>query len=151
MRRASEMLLAEMREALLAELGALEAYRALSRRPWDEELLKVLVAFHHEELELVEGLRTVIQALGGRARRRSWRRRIAARLLAASTRCFGPRFALRVCQEAEATVSRWYREFAVYLARTGELEHARRCEEFSRTKARHASTLNAWTELMLRV
>jgi hypothetical protein len=146
LRHASESLLADMHQALLAEFGAAEAYRGLARRAWSPGLVEVLSGFCREEQEQIEELRSVIGALGGRAPRRSRRRWLAARLLVASTRIFGPRFALRVCQEAELSVSRWYREHAVHLARVGELELARRCQALSAAKARHASALGAWTE-----
>ena len=139
-------LLADMREALLAEFGALEAYRVLARCVRDEELEGVLARFSEEEQQQVLRLREVMSSLGARPRKGSVRRRLAARMLAGSSRIFGARFVLRICQDAEETVARWYYDYAVHLARIGELEAARTCQELSHTKARHARTLNAWVE-----
>jgi rubrerythrin len=148
LRAAHKSLLADMREAMLAELGAHAVYGALAARVGDEELARILARFRQDELEQVERLREVMRSLGGRPPRRSLRRRLAARLLVASTRLIGPRFALRVCLEAESAVSRWYREYAVHLVRVGELPEARACEELSQVKARHARVLGAWVELL---
>lgn len=135
-----------MREALRAELGALAAYHGLAERTADRDLARLLERFHDEEREQVERLRGVMCALGARPRRRSLRRAVAARLLVGSRHLFGTRFVLRVCQDAEATVSRWYREHALFLLRTGEIAEARACEELSQVKAQHARVLTVWVE-----
>lgn len=135
-----------MREALLAELGAVAVYRALAARTRDSELAEVLARFQEEEELQVRRLSEVMTALGARPRRRSLRRLVAACLLVSTTRLFGPRFALRVCEEAEGAISRSYRELAFHLAQSGRIEQARICDDLSLTKARHAQILSAWVE-----
>lgn len=146
MRGPQAIVLADMREALLSELGALATYRRLSRRTQDEELAGLLHAFYRDELRQVAVLRGLMRDLGGRPRRGSMRRAVAARLLSASARLYGPRFALRVCMEAERSVSRWYTRYANVLARSGERDAARRCMELATTKWNHATALQAWVE-----
>ena len=146
MLRAHPTLLADMRLALLSELGAEAAYRQLARTTRDDELAGVLGRMHEAEVAQVRRLREVVSALGGRPRSRSLRRRLAARALALSTHAFGTRFALRVCHEAESTVARWYREYANHLVRVGELDAARACEELRAVKERHAALLAVWME-----
>lgn len=141
-----QKLFADMREALLAEFGAQAVYALLAARTADPELAEVLGGFHLEEQDQVRRLGELMVALGARPRRGSARRRIAARLLVGSSRLFGERFVLRVCQDAEETVSRWYRDYALHLVRIGEIEAARECEQLSRIKGRHASTLRTWVE-----
>lgn len=58
----------------------------------------------------------------------------------------GIRLGLRVCQDAEATIARWYQAYAHYLARVAELEAARTCEELSLTKRRHAQILQTFLD-----
>lgn len=147
LKRAHRALLADMREALLGELGAVESYRGLARQRSGEQVGSVLAALHEEELEQIARLREVMRRLGGRPRRGSLRRRLAARGLVLGARVFGLRFALRVCQEAEGTIARWYREHALHLLRIGELELARECDELAQVKYRHALTLRTWVDL----
>lgn len=141
-------MLADMREALLAELGALATYRRLARRIGDEDLRALLQGFYRDELQQIARLRRVMRVLGGKPRRRSFRRLAAARLLSLTARLYGPRFALRVCMEAESSVSRWYARYANALARIGELESARACAKLSIQKRNHANTLRTWVELI---
>jgi len=141
------IVLADMREALLAEFGALATYRLLARRTADESLRPLLWSFYRDELRQIARLRDVMRSLGGNPRRRSLRRLIAARLLSISARLYGPRFALRVCMEAERSVSRWYARYANVLARSGELEAARHCAELSAQKRSHAIALQTWVDL----
>lgn len=142
------IVLADMREALLAEIGALATYRRLARRTGDESLRPLLLSFYRDELRQIARLRDVMRSLGGNPRRRSLRRYIAARLLSLSARLYGPRFALRVCMEAERSVSRWYARYAHVLARSGELEAARHCAQLSMQKRNHAIALQTWVDLI---
>jgi rubrerythrin len=139
-------LLADMRLALLAELGARAVYERLGRRARGKELVKVLAGLHAEEVEQVERLRGLLVELGGRAPLRSRRRAFTAALLCLASYPLGVRFALRVCCDAEATVARWYGEYAQYLAANDRADAARRCEDLALTKRRHAQVLQAWVE-----
>ena len=59
---------------------------------------------------------------------------------------FGLRFALRLCQDAESTVARWYTEYRAYFAELGDVERARACEELAGVKRRHATWLDTWVQ-----
>lgn len=139
-------LLADMRLALLAELGARAVYERLGRRVRGKELAKVLSGLHAEEVDQVARLRGLLLELGGRAPERSRRRTLTAALLCLLSYPLGVRFALRVCCDAEATVARWYRQYAQYLAANDLLAAARRCEDLALTKRRHAQVLQTWVE-----
>ncbi len=145
---ADPKLLAEMRLALLGEYGAEAAYRSLGRRVTDRELRDLLGRLVEEERAQAERLAALMRALGGKPPRGSLRRRLAARALVGATRVTGPRFALRVCREAEETAARWYREYANHLARTGNLAAARECEELRAVKERHARLLGPFVAAM---
>lgn len=141
-------LVADMRQALLSELGARSVYPRLAAGVPDAELARLLAQFHREEVEQVETLRTLLAALGARAPGKSRRRALAALFLALASR-YGAflgarRIALRLCHESELTVARWYAAYAAYLVRAGEIEHARTCEALALTKRRHAQALEAW-------
>lgn len=145
MREAAEIL-AEMRRTLLAELGARAIYAQLAALTSDPELKSVLARLHQEEQQQVEGMRGLIEALGGRARRRSLRRAGLALGLALAGKLFGIRLALRVCQEAEGTASRWYATFQAWLEAHGHPEEARCAGRLGRVKVRHAEVLRTWIE-----
>ena len=141
-------LIADMRLALLSELGARAAYRGLARREKKEELARLLEQLWQEEKEQVERLRALMTKLGARPRKRSFRRLVAAHILVVCARLFGSRFALRVCLDAEAAVSRWYAEYSHYFAQAGMLEEGLECDALALTKRRHAQILQAWVDLL---
>ena len=67
-----------------------------------------------------------------------------ARALSWTSRVTGMRPALRICQNAEETVARWYAEYEIFLARIGDLERARVCGDLARVKRLHSQALGAW-------
>jgi rubrerythrin len=137
-------LLADMRMALLAEFGAHAIYGCLARSRRDSELSDLLERFRDEEREQIERLRALIESLGGRPPRGHFRRKIVPFLLGVAAGLGLRRLALRSCLDSEETVSRWYRQYAVALARAGDLASARVCEALAETKQRHAFALLAW-------
>lgn len=145
-RRAHASLVADMRLALLSEIGARAIYDHLARHVRDEVLRGVLVQLNHEGAEAVERLQGVIASLGARPKRTSLRRRALARVLALSSRVIGVRPVLRICLHAEQTVARWYSAYAHFLLRMGDEEPARTCGELERLKLRHAQVLGAWIQ-----
>jgi hypothetical protein len=82
--------------------------------------------------------------MGGRPRRTSLRRRALARVLALSSRVLGAPLVLRVCQNAEETVGRWYADYGLFLVRIGDVERARECDALAVTKRLHSQALGAW-------
>ncbi len=143
-------LVADMRLALLSEFGAHVVYKRLSTCVDDEELANVLELLAEEEEEQISELRELMKRLGGKPRERSIRRWLAARGLVSCRRFFGARFALRVCLDAEWTVSRWYAKYAAYLRHVGEEEEAAVCDRLALLKRRHSQVLQAWVELAAR-
>lgn len=139
-------LLAEMVYALRSEFGAQYVYPALARRTRDAELAAVLERLHAESCEQVEKLRALMSSLGARPAKHRFRRALAARVLAFASILTGMRLPLRICSDAESSVSRWYAGYAAYLARIGEPENARICQELSTAKLRHAQTLETWVQ-----
>ena len=142
--RSHRSLVADMRLALLSEIGARSAYDHLRGRVRDGDLEGLLARLNQEGAENVERLSALIRELGGLPPRTSLRRRILARLLAASTPIVGLRIVLRVCLNAEETVARWYGEYAHFLAALGQTTRARTCEQLRQVKLAHASALSAW-------
>jgi rubrerythrin len=136
-----------MRLALLSEFGAHVVYSRLATCVEDRELRGVLAELAEEEVRQIERLRSLMSALGDRPRRRSIRRWLAARALVSCRRLFGARFALRVCLDAEWTVSRWYAKYADYLNRVGQESGAQECQELALIKRRHSRVLQAWVDL----
>lgn len=134
----------ELRRALLAELGARVIYRRLARLVRDPALSEVLERFAEDESQALEDVRALIEACGVRARRRSLRRAALAELLALTAPIVGPKPALRICVEAEATRARWYAHLDLYLARAGQAAHAQTCARLARVKERHAQALQTW-------
>lgn len=139
-------LLRDMQRALRAEFGAQSIYALLPALTRDRELARLLRELRAQQKEHIELLRGAIESLGGRAPQSRWRRSVAAWALFASTPVLGLRFALRLCEEAAATVARWHAEYAMYLARAGRLEEARACQTISRQRLRQHYALRAWTE-----
>lgn len=142
--RAYRSLLRDMHLALLSEIGARSIYDHLGRIARDPELRAVLERLNHQGAESVTRLRELMIGLGGRPRRTSFRRRALARALSWTSRVTGMRPALRICQNAEETVSRWYAEYEIFLARIGDAERARVCGELARVKRLHSQALGAW-------
>ncbi len=136
--------LAELRETLLAEIGALAMYGNLARGLADPELAALLERFRDEEEEQIDRLRGLLSRLGRPAPERIYRRRIAPWFLGLAARCGFRRIALRSCLWSEETVSRWYLQQALRLGSAGLLDDARTCELLSSTKQRHALALQAW-------
>jgi len=137
-------LVKEVRLALLSEIGARAAYYHLSKRASDEELGALLLRLNLDGAEVVKCVQELIRGMGGKARRTSFRRRALARLLAQSTRVTGMRPALRLCHNAEETVSRWYAEYGHFLLRLHDVERAQLFQELSARKRRNAGALDAW-------
>jgi rubrerythrin len=135
-----------MRLALHGELGARSLYGRMGRQVADEELARVFAALAEEEERQVERLRDLMEELGGRGPARSRRRALTAALVAFAGRLLGPRPVLRLCQEAEATIARWYAAYEGYLLEAGEVEAARTCRTLALTKHRHAQILSAFLE-----
>ena len=140
-------LLEDMRRAMLSEYGAFVVYTRLAECGEDRELSGVLLELASEEKVQLERLAALMRKLGGRPRKRSFRRWLAARALVSCRRFFGARFALRVCLDAELTISRWYAQYADYLTRCGESEAAAECQELALVKRRHSRVLQAWVDL----
>jgi rubrerythrin len=137
--------LADLRRALKAELGARSIYARLAPRMKDRELGQVLESFHADEVALVVGVRALLAELGAsRVPRRSRSRAFAGWILAVLARGRSSSIAVRLCQESESTVARWYREHARYLALAGDVARAEACEGFAQVKLRHARILEAW-------
>jgi hypothetical protein len=122
-------LIEDMGLALRSELGARTLYRLLRRRTSDPELRSVLERMAADERDLVPRLAALIEGLGGRARRRSFRRWLASWAIALGTLPFGLRFALRLCQDAEGAVARWYGAYRDYFSKAGDAGRARQCDE----------------------
>jgi rubrerythrin len=138
-------LLADLRRALMAEIGARSIYAQLAARVRDPELGRVLAAFHEDESALVESVRELSLRLGEkRAPRSSLTRASIGWVLAACSRGKSSSIALRLCHDSECTVARWYHDLALAFVRAGEVDHARACSELAQTKQRHARILEAW-------
>ena len=137
-------LLREMHRALLAEFGARAIYRQLSRVCRDAALREFLTQFAEDESEQIRELRAIIERLGGRAPRKSFRRWILATILALGSALIGVRPALRLCEEAEGTAARWYVRFGHVLAGRGELGAARTLAGLAIVKQRHGRVLRTW-------
>lgn len=142
--RAYRSLLKDMHLALLSEIGARSIYDHLGRIARDPELSAILERLNQQGADSVARLRELMQGMGARPRRTSFRRRAMARALAWASRLTGMRPALRICQNAEETVSRWYAEYEIFLTRIGDTERARACGELARIKRLHAQALAAW-------
>ena len=139
-------LIEDMGLALRSELGARTLYPLLRRRTSDPELRSVLERLAADERDLVPRLAALIEGLGGRPRRRSFRRWLASWAIAFGTLPFGLRFALRLSQDAEAAVARWYGAYRDFFSDAGEVERARECDDFVRVKLLHAQWLETWVE-----
>jgi len=142
--RAYSSLLKDMHLTLLSEIGARSIYDHLGRLTRDPELRALLRRLNQEGAESVRQLQELMRGMGGRPRRTSLRRRALARVLALSSRVLGARLVLRLCQNAEETVGRWYADYGLFLARIGDVERARECETLAVIKRLHSQALGAW-------
>ncbi len=147
-RRAYDSLLKDMHLALLSEFGSRSIYDHLGRRVRDEELRRLLARLNENGAETVERLRALMEGMGSQPRRTSFRRRALARILAGISIGTGPRPILRVCHNAEDTVSRWYAEYAMFLTRLGDGERAAELESLRRIKILNAQALAAFASLL---
>ena len=137
-------LVRDMRHALRSEFGAYSLYLVLPLVARNTELRRLLVQLRDEQREQIEALREIIQSLGGDAPRSRWTRAVAAWALFLATPVCGMRLPLRLCCEAERTVSRWYNEYAFHLVAQGRPQEALRCQELGMIKRIHATRLSAF-------
>jgi hypothetical protein len=137
-------LVRDMGFALRSEFGAYSLYLLLPLVARSAELRRLLVELRREQREQIEALRGLIESLGGVAPRSRWTRAVAAWGLFLATPVCGLRLPLRLCCEAERTVSRWYSEYAWHLLLQGRPEEAGRCQELGRIKHIHATRLSAF-------
>jgi rubrerythrin len=142
----SAELVAELQEALRAERGARTVYERLAGLVRDDVLAEVLAGFAEDELRQIEDVRRILVGLERAPDRPRLRRRLAALTLAYSAKLVGPRFALRVCTEAEETRSRWYAQFQAHFLECGAGEAAQACAQLCAVKIRHAQVLRTWVE-----
>lgn len=139
-------LLLDVREALRSEIGARAAYPLLARCTRDEALRGVLRSLAEEEREQVRRVLALLESLGDSARGSSLRRSAMAWALFLILPLVGLRFALRLCYDAEARVSRWYAAQATWSSDMGLPAAAEELSALSMVKARHAATLSAFVE-----
>lgn len=137
-------ILADMRGALRSEHGARTIYPLLARLARNPELRGVLSSMRAEQEQQIRRLAEAMAELGPAPRRTSLRRSAMAWALFLSTPLIGMRFALRLCHDAEARVSRWYHGYSAWFADRGDLERARFFRELSLTKYTHAQVLEAF-------
>ncbi|MHC4892722.1 MAG: hypothetical protein ACYTFV_05005 [Planctomycetota bacterium] len=138
-------LVRDMRIALRSEFGAYSLYLLLPLIARNDELRKLLIQLRDEQRELIQEVRALIEELGGAPAPRSrWTRAVAAWALFLVTPVCGMRLPLRLCCEAERTVSRWYGEYAMYLVGQGRNGEAIRCQELEMAKRIHATRLSAF-------
>lgn len=143
-RRAVAPLVRDMRRALRSELGAYSLYSLLPRVTRNRELRRHLLEMRQEEVLIVDEVCALMVSLGGRPERSRWTRSVAAWLITIATPIIGIGFALRMCHESESAVSRWYAEYAAFLASLGDRERAVAFAELSTKKRLHATRLSAY-------
>lgn len=141
-----QALLDDLELALRSELGARTLYPLLKKRTRDSELRRVLDCMAEDEHQVIERVRALVEGMGARARRRSFRRWLAGWAIFFATFLFGLRFALRLCHDAVASVARWYGTYRAYFVEQGDAERARECDELAQIKARHAQWLQTWLQ-----
>jgi hypothetical protein len=132
--------------ALRSEIGARTLYPLLRRRVRDPQLKDVLGTMAKNERRMVERVGALIEGLGGRGRTWSFRRWLASWAIFCGTFVFGLRFALRLCQDAEASVARWYATHRAFFVEQGDAERAHECDALAQTKLRHAQWLQTWLQ-----
>ena len=149
-RRAFRSLVRDVKLALLSEIGARAVFDHIARRNKDPELMGLAGEFNREGIELVSEVQALMRALGARPRTTSFRRRALARVLVHGSPVIGVRRVLRVIRDAEATASRWYGEYALFLLKLGEVELAERFDALRAAKNRRAGALGAWADNVVR-
>ena len=112
LRRAYRSLVADVKLALLSEIGARSVFDHIARRARDPELATVAKELNEDGIWLVARVQELIRSMGGKPRRTSFRRRALARILVHGAPITGPRPALRLIRHAEETVARWYALYA---------------------------------------
>lgn len=149
-RRALASLEADVRIALLSEIGARALTDHLARKVRDPELQGLASALNEEGISLVAEVQQLVRDMGGRPRRTSFRRRALARALVALRHVTGLRVVLRLLLHQEESLARWYGEYAHYLARIGEPVRAASFERLRSTKRRRAESVATWVTNMMR-
>ena len=144
------LIVRDMERALRSEFGAYSVYSLLPRLTRNRELKRLLAVLRDDERDLIQATRGLIGDLGGDAPTSRWTRSVAAWALFAATPILGMRFALRLCREAETTVSRWYADHAMHLFLVGDEVNAERARELSQVKWRHAVRLGAFVDHLRR-
>jgi len=149
-RHALASLEADVRIALLSEIGARALTDHLARKVRDHELQRLASVLNTEGIALVAEVQQLVRDMGGRPRRTSLRRRALARALVAARHVLGLRAVLRLLQHQEESLARWYGEYAQFLARIGEHVRAASFEKLCATKRRRAAAVSAWVSNMAR-
>lgn len=149
-RRALASLEADVRIALLSEIGARALTDHLARKVRDDDLQRLASTLNEEGINLVAEVQQLLRDMGGRPRHTSFRRRALARVLVAARHVIGLRAVLRLLQHQEETLARWYGEYAYYLARIGESVRAASFDKLSATKRRRAEAVATWVTNMAR-
>lgn len=144
LRRAYRSLVADVKLALLSEIGARSVFDHIARRSRDQELATVATRLNEDGIYLVARVQELIRSMGGKPRRTSFRRRALARILVHGVPVTGLRPPLRLIRHAEETVARWYAQYAVFLVQIGDHERAQAFEDLRAIKERHAQTIGAW-------
>jgi hypothetical protein len=145
-----DLLVRDLQRALYSELGAFSVYVLLPRWTRQRDLLPLLRQMAEDERQIIAGVRGLIERLGGKAPKRRWSRSLAAWGLWLATPVMGLPFALRLCREAESSVSRWYAQHTVLLYQLGRLEEAQATRGWSQTKHVHAVRLGAFIDHLRR-
>ncbi len=140
----AQALLADLRYAILSEVGARTLYGILATKTKREDLRSLLTRLELESERVLERVRALADGLGGGRLRGALRRRLLATALARLAPLIGIGRILRLCQQAEETVSRWYASDSVYFASRGDHERAALCRELCLIKQVHAQALATW-------
>ena len=148
--RAHRSLVRDVKLALLSEIGARAVFDHIARRSSDEALANLALEMNLEGERIVAEVRALITDLGARPRHTSFRRRALARLLVHGAPILGVRRVLRLIRDAEATVARWYAEYAHFLVSIGDDARAARFDALRAAKERRASNLGAWVDNIVR-
>lgn len=130
--------------ALRSEYGARSYFRMSMPLMFDHELRDVLERLLVEQDLLIEQVRGLMVELGGKPRRRSFRRFVGSLVTCCVSFVLGRSIGLRICVDAEWTVARWYGQYRAYFLQCGEVRHAALCAELATTKQRHARVLETW-------
>lgn len=148
--RAHRSLVRDVKLALLSEIGARAVFDHIARRSSDDALAALAREMNEEGERLVAEVQALVRELGARPRRTSLRRRALARLLVHGTPILGVRRVLRLVRDAEATVARWYAEYAHFLLSIGDEARAARFDALRAAKERRAGNLGAWVDNLVR-